>query len=864
MSLPSYLNSIKSSGIYRFVFDKSEVPAGAAEVLRLVVGYSEKGPFNTPTYIKDAAEFTSVYGPISKKLERRGIYFHRLALQALGYGPIICLNLKKFSNETVEYVSFSPQEVIAKGNNPTAVENVFDTTKFWTLDAAGLQERILGQTSAGDLSNYITLAATDSKEASNTIVMRGYTPKGYGVTFKSYFTSLGEEMPDYLLDFESEIVEDYFAKIYVFKGQITPQLAVSEAYAKYFDVASDGTVSFKPYLTNAFGEKVDTLDTYADDENSNLINVYSGCLLPFFKNLNGSYISLDLVFNTDNSIHKQLMNLNPDGLYEGKIKVTDLSTSGYTKLTTSAMKSILASDGGWTELAMMSDTAPAPYVSVATWEENTESPIDSKWSYVEKNASEYPVDLYVYEYSDGVTFNTGTDSEPSSIKFTHKIVETSETINGESVTHYVDLGKWSAFTVGTKLLLLDGDTPVVATITKSDTVPTATGDEVSTAETTITLDKTVSEYVLDSDKKIFIICNHIISEAGHKFVPTYLSGYDFAGGRPNGSTVKDKVDWQNDILSALTVYRGMRTALTNRTDLEYRYIVDTFEAFPCKDLHSQLAIIAKEKDNAFAFLNFPSVKSFRDCGKQYKDENGKFQVKYLPMGGNPQGNGNPTTSISLVDEGSGASYASYNTPVTFTDGTVKTYVPSAALVSNNFMQKYTTRQPYYIVAGPTYGRISASGLVGPDYNYSRADLDILEPWGVNAMVYVPRKGTYINSNQTAKQSPVTALSKINVRELCIYLQDEIEALLQDYQWEFNTAALRNTVKSRADVICDLVKANGGIYNFLNVCDETNNTDDVINNEMFVLSTSIEPGMGCGKMVQTLTLYKKGGMTAVVS
>ena len=115
--------------------------------------------------------------------------------------------------------------------------------------------------------------------------------------------------------------------------------------------------------------------------------------------------------------------------------------------------------------------------------------------------------------------------------------------------------------------------------------------------------------------------------------------------------------------------------------------------------------------------------------------------------------------------------------------------------------------------------------------------------GVNAMVYVPRLGTYINSNQTAKQNPKTALSSINVRELVIFLQDEIEKLMQDYQWEFNTPGLRELIKAKADVICERVKNNGGIYDFLNVCDKSNNTDDVIDNEMFVLSTSIEPGRG---------------------
>ena len=60
MSLPNYLTNIKSSGIYRFVWDKSQVTAQTAETLRLVVGYSEKGPFNTPVYVENTADFISI------------------------------------------------------------------------------------------------------------------------------------------------------------------------------------------------------------------------------------------------------------------------------------------------------------------------------------------------------------------------------------------------------------------------------------------------------------------------------------------------------------------------------------------------------------------------------------------------------------------------------------------------------------------------------------------------------------------------------------------------------------------------------------------------------------------------------------
>jgi hypothetical protein len=111
---------------------------------------------------------------------------------------------------------------------------------------------------------------------------------------------------------------------------------------------------------------------------------------------------------------------------------------------------------------------------------------------------------------------------------------------------------------------------------------------------------------------------------------------------------------------------------------------------------------------------------------------------------------------------------------------------------------------------------------------------------------------------------LSALSKVNVRELVIYLQDEIEAVLQSYQWEFNNATTRAAILDRANNICANIMANGGLQAYKNVMDDSNNGPEIIDNEMAVLSTHIEPGMGCGKMVHELTIYRTGQMAAAIA
>ena len=138
MAIPVYLQQFKAAGIYRIVFDKSTVAGVESSVLRLVVGYSEKGPFNIPTYITSVTDFKAVYGDISKKLEKRGVFFHRIAIQALASGPILCLNLKKFDGETVDGATintdFNPKYDIIN-TVKLNVEDIYDTTRFWELSA---------------------------------------------------------------------------------------------------------------------------------------------------------------------------------------------------------------------------------------------------------------------------------------------------------------------------------------------------------------------------------------------------------------------------------------------------------------------------------------------------------------------------------------------------------------------------------------------------------------------------------------------------------------------------------------------------------------------------------------------------------
>ena len=673
MSLSIDLKKIKSSGIYRFVYDKSTLPPSEAETIRLFVGYSNKGPFNTPVYIDNTADFETVFGKASKKLERKGIFFHRLCNEAIPAGPILALNLKPFAEEKVSYISGNAKTIATSTPSETGIKvvDLYDTNRFWVLDPDSLPKKVTGQP-------YITIAASDTKENSCSLFIRkapADSVKGYDLTFREWYNASGDECPDYIREYlMEEKVADYFLEVYIFRGQFTKELCgEGGVLAKYFDVNED-TVTLKTTITNGFNENVDALYALAEDANSNYVASYVGSTLPYWKDASGNYASLDILINQDQPTHKLIAKLD----------------------------------------------------------------------------------------------DTLLDAAASA----------------DALKGYIN--------------------------------PVSSSLETSSSKSTGIAPRYITGYTYDSSKVTIDSCLGVLT----------------------GATSK-----------------GLREALTNHVDSEWHYLVDTFGCTSLdltKSYKEVLSNLVKAKDNALGLINFPAMSLFaNDETKRFVNTTtSKFDISLIP------------TKFKLPGDTAGASWVGYFTPYVVSDGTVKTIVPSAGAISNNFITKWSQRQPYYVVAGPIYGQVTASGLVGPDYNYSRADLDVLEPYGVNALVYHPRFGTYINSNQTAKQTPVSALSKLHIRELVIFLQNEIETMLRGYQWELNTPSLRSTIKTKADTLLENVRANGGVYDFLCICDESNNTPETIDAELIILDVNIEPARAAGKMVQRLYIYKTGQIASL--
>lgn len=859
MALPVYLQQFKAAGIYRVVYDQSTVRGVEAETLRLVVGYSEQGPFNIPTYVKSVSEFKALYGNINKNLERRGVFFHRLAIQALAAGPILCLNLKKFNNEQVQYCPIGSGTDAA--NNPLAtpaVENVavtsiYDTSGFWELSEENVAA--LSETK----KNYINICAADTIKNSNTFFIRkaiDSNVKGYDITVSDWYSD-ESEIPEFLKKHLDAKISDFIAEVYVFGGQFTKaQIDASSTLSKYFTTTEEGnTPILKPEVTNAWGDKQDTLEMLYREDTAKPIGHYIGSLIPEFKDKNGNYMALNIVFNQDENVHNMIMSFNTDLLYETTDDSQNNTGGGNTDVTGKSMAPMRSATTGDTKTVSAFDIID---LRVPKLEPGIPTKITPEQA--EKiNATLEGAVKDTLTAEQAVIYNSRLEG---AIK-----ANVEKTFTAEQLAKYneaiKDLG--GSIPAGTQEpTKVTPNEAQAAAYNATLTGAKKTGDKLDkqqAATYNAALPGAISpgDNVNPTEAQANAYNNIVLPEEIEKKMPkpVYLQGYTYTTSAV--TTLEQKINWHKSILETLTEYKGLRRALLNKSNIDFRYIVDTFEAYPESGTAEQdttksmLSYLAKQKESALAILNFPSVRNF----VKYSDT-----ITYLT---NNIFDINKVVKLyRLPNNSEGASFCAFYTPVKFTDGYIDTIVPSAGLVSNLFMQKYASRQPYYIIAGPNYGLISSNGLVGPDYNYSNDELQIIEPFGVNCMIYRPGFGTFINANQTAKQTPVSALSKVHVRELVIYLQDEIEKVLQSYQWEFNNTTTRNAILDKANQICARVAANGGIQAYLNVMDESNNTPDVIDNEMAILSTHIEPGRGCGKMIQELTIYRTGELSSTIT
>jgi len=376
-------------------------------------------------------------------------------------------------------------------------------------------------------------------------------------------------------------------------------------------------------------------------------------------------------------------------------------------------------------------------------------------------------------------------------------------------------------------------------------------------DTKITCSAAVNIYASNRVQRFKKIVNYV-----QELNFTYLSGFVLTATHlPDGSDAR-----MNEILDVM-YNTNIAVALAGKNIITWRYVVDTFDGGLEPNCKWRLAKLAKLRKQAMALLNIPSAQKFINSTDPRLTEdttaaNPKplLDTRYIVEGGNQSLN--PTFSFTLVDEQLGSKNAGYFFPnIMLVQNGKNISVPPAALVSNLFIQKFIAGTPFAIVAGTRRGLISDPNLVGPEIALFDSDRDNLEPFGINPIVKVRGTGTMIYANQTGYQRVNSALNNLHVRDILITIEEGIEQILKNYLFEFNDAATRLEIKSKVENYLESVQSAGGLYAFQVIMDTTNNTPDIIDQNIGIIDVIVEPARGLHKIVNRVTVTRTGAIAS---
>ena len=945
MALDAELSNLKSAGTYRFERDKSEISNDVTTIsnLRLVVGFSKMGPFNTVKLVTSSTQFIKLYGNIDRSLEKRGSFFHRSALAALSAGPILCLNLLNLDPDKDQVVEKSFSVSAGDTNKPSVtlpLQSLYNSDKFWfASDEAYLDavEKLLGNGYDNEGWNKGILHFSNVGKKPVSILVKkasAYSSKGYELTLNEWY---GEaNVPEYLNG--TSYVSDYLVEVYVVGGDFGPALE-STPYISLLDLDDDsldgkGDVLTKftivddenPYkrfsadiIYQSYFDEDGFIRGIDDSNLSKFLNLpsvdlrakYVGSLIPNFVDKLGRNIWIQKLVNDDVDTIGLLCTENVELLEEvdfnGEFideKIDLIGHSIFEKIS-GALKdddTFTVPDLDFDFLGYKFKYTDVPQevkigldVYRSTPEANpdtteTKSPHPFAWEKLDDNGNgtgEYVyADATYLKVGSKVYKEDGSDAD-SDMDYVGPVDSIEKDVK-PLVTEFIIVSPEGLYTnakATEEYKYIPRDNEVIldryADVVVGDYLLSETTDDSKKSRLTRVVE--VRNVYDDTKDKvgILVVCADVISHKrgvidniATKVTPidkicdrlqwVCLNGFQVRkDAMPDGTNKQQNMilDMLREVPEYTSTTSNLFKALIDRDYVQFRYLVDTFGLgleSECKKVYTQLC---QARKSAFAIINCPSQLDFKKSTDPcFTNKSGGVEVEYIAKGGDLSRN--PSFLFSLPKIENGASWGAYYYPyLRITDLSAPKSVPPAAYVSNLYIQKYSRGFAWSIVAGQKRGVISGNQVVGVEATLVSDNRDWLEPMGINSIIWEPGVGVEIYANKTAKQTPVSALSSIHVREAAIYIQDNVESILRRYVFEFNTAQSRMEIKTLVDEFLTNMKNNGGLYDFRTVMDTSNNTAEVIDRNMGVIDIYVEIVRGLEIIAQRLTILRTGAIAA---
>lgn len=165
------------------------------------------------------------------------------------------------------------------------------------------------------------------------------------------------------------------------------------------------------------------------------------------------------------------------------------------------------------------------------------------------------------------------------------------------------------------------------------------------------------------------------------------------------------------------------------------------------------------------------------------------------------------------------------------------WVPSSGFVAAIMASTDANYNPWTAPAG--FRRGVLNGVADIAIYPKQKQRDSLYKIALNPIAFFPNEGYVVYGQKTAQKIP-SAFDRVNVRRLFLALETQTNNVARNFVFEPNTLFTRTQVKNVLTPIFDNAKNSGGIYDYMLICDERNNTPAIIDDNSLVIDIYIKP------------------------
>ena len=159
-------------------------------------------------------------------------------------------------------------------------------------------------------------------------------------------------------------------------------------------------------------------------------------------------------------------------------------------------------------------------------------------------------------------------------------------------------------------------------------------------------------------------------------------------------------------------------------------------------------------------------------------------------------------------------------------------------VAGLYAQTDADRDPWWAPAGLERGKVK--NAIKLAFNPNKQNRDDMYVNSINPIMSIPGEGVAIVYGQKTATAKPSAFDRVNVRRLLITLEKAIATAARYAIFEFNDEFTRARLKGMIEPFLRLVKGRRGLYDFLVVCDGSNNSAEIIDKNALVIDVFLKP------------------------